>query len=215
MNLLRIYIQESALGFEVSWRIGAAGLFLFLLWLFWHLYWKEQPLQQVEMTVSLGQIGSVKICPTWEDVQIAHRIWTELVTRKAAIPIDLEHDVIAEVYDSWYALFQRVRQLIADIPARSIRKCESTQLLVAVATETLNRGLRPHLTRWQANYRNWWEQNKERLRETTPQQLQKEYPHYSELVSDIQLVNLQLVEYANELRKLVRGIRKKPRWKST
>lgn len=57
----------------------------------------------------------MKICPTWEDIQIAHQIWTELVTRKAAIPFNPDDDVIVEIYDSWYALFQRTQQLQVNV----------------------------------------------------------------------------------------------------
>jgi hypothetical protein len=78
------------------------------------------------------------------------------VTRKAAQPIDIENDVILEIYDSWYALFGRIRQLISDIPGHMLRTEKSTQELVRIATQTLNDGLRPHLTRWQARFRHWY-----------------------------------------------------------
>ena len=97
-----------------------------------------------------AQRGRVELRPNIEDGQVAHRIWVELVTRKAALPIDPDLDVIVEVYDSWYALFGRVRQLIGDIPSRLVRKEESTRKLIKIATDTLNLGLRPHLTQWQA-----------------------------------------------------------------
>src|SRR5712664_3427125 len=56
----------------------------------------------VEAEVKLGNIGSIKIRPTYEEIQIAHKAWTELVTRKAAVLFDDQNDVIAEVYNSWY-----------------------------------------------------------------------------------------------------------------
>src|SRR5260370_582398 len=68
----------------------------------------------VEADISLGRVGDVKLQANTKDVQIAHQIWTELVTRKAAIPIDPDRDVITEVYGSWYQLFQRMRVLISD-----------------------------------------------------------------------------------------------------
>ncbi|MFA5229787.1 MAG: hypothetical protein WC446_08590, partial [Candidatus Paceibacterota bacterium] len=63
----------------------------------------------VKINIKLGNVGSAEFRPNKNDLQIAHKIWTELVTRKAAIPIDKENDVIEEVYDSWYSLFKRVR----------------------------------------------------------------------------------------------------------
>ena len=159
----------------------------------------------VEVNINLGGIGCMKICPSWEDVQIAHQIWTELVTRKAAIPVDPENDVIAEIYDSWYALFQRTRQLIGDIPGKCIRREKSTQQLVKIATESLNLGLRPHLTKWQARYRNWWRNSDEALKSSTPQEQQKKFPQYDELMDEMLAVNKLMIEYAAQLQKIVKG----------
>lgn len=130
-------------------------------------------MELVELEISLGNVGKVRLQPNFNDIRIAHKIWTELVTRKAAIKIDVEHDVIMEVYGSWYSLFERTRNLIADIPAEQLRKEESTKQLVEIATQTLNEGLRPHLTRWQARFRNWYSHQEQELTTLTPQEVQK------------------------------------------
>jgi len=127
------------------------------------------------------------------------------MTRKAALPIDVEHDVIVEIYDSWYALFGRVRQLISDIPGHMLRREKSTQALVKIATQTLNNGLRPHLTRWQARFRHWYENCPEQMRKDCPQDCQRQFPQYSLLVDDIKRVNQQLIQYAGELEKIIHG----------
>jgi len=204
MNLLRIYLTDKySLGFEVSIIVWVA-LFLLILLLFFWRRWDKQ-IHTVEVNVNLGGLGCMKICPTWEDVQIAHQIWTELVTRKAAIPVDPENDVIAEIYDSWYALFQRTRQLVGDIPGKCIRREKSTQQLVKIATDSLNLGLRPHLTKWQARYRNWWRNSDEALKNSTPQEHQKKFPQYDELVKEMLDVNKQMIDYAAQLEKIVKG----------
>jgi hypothetical protein len=129
------------------WILGGAFVAFFIIrWLvgdpksLFHKY------ELVKLNVQLGNVGAVEQRPNNEDVQIAHRIWTELMTRKAAQPIDVGHDVIMEICNSCYALFGRVRQLISDIPGHVLRKEKSTQELVRIATQTLNNGLRPHLT---------------------------------------------------------------------
>lgn len=204
MNLLRVYIAEHhQFGVEISPWVWIGLTVLLAGFLIWRRY--DKPIHVVEVNIQLGGIGQVRLTPTWEDVQIAHRIWTELVTRKAAVTIDPDHDVILEVYDSWYALFQRIRQLVSDIPARCVRREKSTQLLVRIATDTLNLGLRPHLTSWQARFRNWWRNTDSALKERTPQEHQKQFPHYDELLTDMQRVNKLLIEYAAELQKIVRG----------
>jgi Transposase IS66 family len=147
-DLLRIHVGHSVLVLEMSlWILGGAFVAFFIIrWLvgdpksLFHKY------ELVKLNVQLGNVGAVEQRPNNEDVQIAHRIWTELMTRKAAQPIDVGHDVIVEIYNSWYALFGRVRQLISDIPGHMLRKEKSTQELVRIATQTLNNGLRPHLT---------------------------------------------------------------------
>ncbi|MGB8579522.1 MAG: hypothetical protein WCD47_01770 [Candidatus Sulfotelmatobacter sp.] len=206
MNLFRLYITEKySLGIEVSSWVVALVLLLIVIFVVWRRVAKQHHV--VEVNINLGGIGCMKICPTWEDIQIAHQIWTELVTRKAAIPFNPKDDVIVEVYDSWYALFQRTRQLIGDIPGKCIRRDKSTQQIVKIATDTLNFGLRPHLTKWQARYRNWWHNSEDALKKTTPQEHQKTFPQYAELVEEMLLVNTEMIEYAAQLRKIVTGTR--------
>lgn len=172
-------------------------------------YWNRQKRIKhfglVELDFKFGGLGSAKFKPNYNDIQIAHKIWTELVTRKAAIKIDPEHDVIAEVYDSWYALFGRIRQLVADVPAELLRREESTRILVQIATDSLNLGLRPHLTIWQAMYRNWYQNQTEALKSSSPQEVQRRFPEYDALIADMVRVNDELIDYAEQLRKIVDG----------
>src|SRR5690349_12778333 len=111
-DLVRLYVTDhDVLAMEISpwvWGLGAAAVIILLLL---RLQGRGKPYQLIQLDIQLGNIGCVQLRPNWEDIQIAHKIWTELVTRKAAIPIDPDHDVIVEVYDSWYGLFQRIRQL--------------------------------------------------------------------------------------------------------
>lgn len=209
-DLLRLYIDENwniiilvspwivGIGVAILLTVVAVKIWINKWW--WH--WEP-----VKVNIDLGGVGEVELRPNLEDVQVAHRIWVELVTRKAALPIDPERDVLVEVYDSWYALFGKIRQLIGDIPGHLVRKEESTRKLIKIATDTLNRGLRPHLTQWQAKFRSWYTQHADLLKDKTPQALQKEFPEYDTLISDMRRVNQQLIEYASELQKIVHGRR--------
>ena len=159
----------------------------------------------VRLNINLGGIGSAELRPTLEGVDIAHKIWTELVTRKAAIPIDEDNDVIVEVYNSWYAMFGRIRLLVADLPAHLVRNDKATQELIRIATDTLKLGLRPHLTKWQARFRNWYEQQTDELKLRAPQDVQKDFPEYEDLMADLKSVNANLIQYAEELQKISQG----------
>jgi len=205
LNLIKLSVNTDTwlASVEISlWLIAAILLIVGLLWL-WASRSKRYKL--VKLNIQLGKVGKAEFVPNDQDIQIAHKIWTELVTRKAALPIDPEHDVIVEVYDSWYHLFTKVRELISNIPADLLRSEESTKELVRIATETLNEGLRPHLTKWQAKYRNWYTTNSDKLKECTPQELQQQYPDYNLLVQDIVILNGLLIAYAYELKKIVDG----------
>lgn len=101
------------------------------------------------MDVSFGGL-KIHVKRTSEVVRIAHAAWTEIVTRKAAVPFDPDHDLIAEVHDSWYARFGELRQLTRSVPAEELRRSEDARDLVHLLDGVLNKGLRPHLTRWQS-----------------------------------------------------------------
>ena len=71
----------------------------------------------------------------------------------------------------------------------------------------LNRGLRPHLTKWQARFRRWYEQavDDPANKDKTPQEIQREYPHYQDLVANLKECNSEFVEYAYWLRAIAEG----------
>lgn len=159
---------------------------------------------ETELNISLGGIGSVKIKPSHEVAQIAHKAWTELITRKAGLQFEPDNDVVVEVYDSWYKLFSEMRSLIKEIPAGHLKK-DNTKKLVDILVNSLNKGMRPHLTKWQAKFRRWYEAelNKEINKDKTPQDIQKQYSFYGDMIQDLILVNQQLVAYTAEIKKLI------------
>ena len=101
-------------------------------------------------------------------------------------------------------LFDRIRELVKNIPASQLQH-NNTQILTKLLIDSLNSGLRPHLTRWQARYRRWlkFELEKVQHQNKSPQEIQKMFPHYNELISDLILINQQIVSYTNELKKLI------------
>jgi hypothetical protein len=55
-----------------------------------------------------------------------------------------------------------------------------------------------------ARYRNWWRNSDEALKGTTPQEQQKKFPEYDELMAEMLGVNKLMIEYAAELEKIVK-----------
>ena len=73
-----------------------------------------------EAAIGIGS-NRVTIKPNYQDMQIAYELWVELSTRKIGLPIDLDNDVIEEIYDSWYEFFKLTRELVKCIPISKIR----------------------------------------------------------------------------------------------
>ena len=113
--------------------------------------WKDFEIDQAEIGTGTGKL---RLKPNMTDRQVAYAIWVELSTRKIGLPVDFDHDVIVDIYDSWYDFFTVTRDLVKSIPVNKVRQ-KSTQSIVELSIEVLNEGLRPHLTKWQARFR-WW-----------------------------------------------------------
>ena len=144
---------------------------------------------------------TVKLKADFEDLRICYDLWVEMSTRKIGLPIDIEKDVIAEIYDSWYSFFGIARDLIKSIPVPKILGNDSTNELVRISIDVLNLGLRPHLTSWQAKFRKWYdeEMRKAENAQLSPQEIQKNYPQYPDLMRDLIQVNTQLTSYKGKL----------------
>lgn len=179
--------------------------FVALTWLVLRLYYRRK-LSDFEIDSAELGLGDHKVSfkPNDTDRQIAYSIWVELSTRKIGLPIDAEDDVIAEIYDSWYAFFAVTRELIKGIPVSKVRGT-STSKIIDLSVEVLNEGLRPHLTKWQARFRHWYERQMENKSDAEPQELQKNFPAYDELVEDMMAVNKRLILYRKKMNELVRG----------
>jgi len=166
--------------------------------------WRAFEIDEAEF--GLGD-QKVKIRPNDIDRQIAYKIWVELSTRKVGLEIDLDNDVISEIYDSWYSFFSVTRELIKDVPVSKFRR-KDTERIIALSIDVLNSGIRPHLTKWQARFRRWYKfqlANDENA-DLHPQDIQKKFPDYEELKKDIMAVNKNLIGYREKMYQLVSGL---------
>ncbi len=153
-------------------------------------------------------LGSHRITlrPNEVDRQIAYKIWVELSTRKIGLEIDLDDDVIYEIYDSWYSFFSVTRELLKDVPASKFSRSETKQI-IDLTIRVLNEGIRPHLTKWQARFRRWYERELERDENETfsPQDIQKKYPEFDSLSNDLIEVNVRLIAFRQQMHRAVVG----------
>jgi hypothetical protein len=191
--LIAVLVGLSILYFVIRWLIG----------------WSLGPNFQLD-TAEVGLSGgTISFKPNTDDQQVAYKIWVELSTRKIGLPIDLDHDVISEVYDSWYNFFSITRELIKDIPVNKV-KGKSTQKIIRLSISVLNDGLRPHLTSWQTRFRHWYDRQLQDAKDDIdPQSIQAKYPKYDELKNDMMVVNERLMKYREKMEELVLGKPKK------
>ena len=201
---------ERTLSLSVSsWLVLAIFAFLVVLVL-WRWWAGGFTIRSFEIDQAEFGVGKTKFRfrPNLADRQVAYAIWVELSTRKIGLPIDFEHDVITEIYDSWYEFFSVTRELVKGVPIAQVKR-DSTQAIIRLSIEVLNEGLRPHLTRWQARFRRWYEHELKRLDQSAdekvidPQQIQVHFPQYDALKDDMERVNQALVRYRAKMRELV------------
>ncbi len=224
MDIVKLSLDKSHnlnlfVGNDILWTIMILILF-FIIGFFILLFFKNKNalamLLRGHISMEGAKLGlngfAIDIKPNYQTVQVAYKLWVELNTRKLGLRIDLENDVIEEIYNSWYAFFEVTRELIKEIPAQEALN-KDTKQLITIATDVLNKGVRPHLTKWQARFRNWYDVQK-KVAETngfspSPQKVQMDFRCsesefcYDELSSDLLKVNEQLIEYKNLLEKIV------------
>lgn len=209
IEVIRISIDSSkpALAFESNWYlIGGVLLLLPIIFFVWRKCLSQRfNIYDLGIEISGSPKVIFKVQRNDANLFIANRIYIELITRKAAIPIDEENDVIEEVYNSWYKLFGIIRDEIKKVPGSYLKSHDPTIALIGLTTKILNEGLRPHLTEHQARFRKWYEQEKAKNEDISPQELQRRYRDYDNLIESMKQVNQTLIQYSNELNKLIRG----------
>jgi len=206
-DIFRIFFESGNLHIVIApWIVGVAAVAAVIAVIYRIARWKgwlrrAQDYQIDEAVIGIGD-RSITLKSNLEDYQIAYKLWVELSTRKIGLEIDFEQDVIAEIYDSWYEFFRITRELIKDIPVSKVRKNTSTRDLVHISMLVLNEGVRPHLTTWQARFRSWYQKELEGAAEKgwrSPQDIQKDFLDYEQLVEDMQVVNTRLIGYRRTL----------------
>jgi hypothetical protein len=143
-------------------------------------------------------IGTFNFEVSEQEKMIAWKTYVQLKSRKAALPFEENYDLVEEVYNSLYELFKINRELLMQLPLEDVKRDNG---LAQLQMKVLNEGVRPHLTKWQAQFRIWWkrELNNPDNSNLTPQEIQRKFPRYDELIEDIKVLNSQLDEYSNEL----------------
>jgi len=186
-----------------------AWLVLVLIFAVWVV--SQRPWQLLRRRWRVVRISPMFFGTRWyierdrQTAMLAHEAYVELITRKAALEFEEDDDVLTEIYDSWYALFGEIRRLARQIDADEIATNADLRRLHDLLIAVLNQGLRPHLTRWQAKFRRWYATQSEERPVASPQDIQRAYPEYEDLVASLRDANGLLIELASELKRLSHG----------
>ena len=210
MDIIDVKFESfSTIVFEINWLV-LISLFILVAIISKVIkyiinYSRKQSINIDEIELGIGN-SHITMKYDAKDKEIAYKLWIELNTRKIGLQYDEEDDVLVEVYDSWYKFFEIARELLKEMPQS---KFASTPQLIELSLKILNIGLRPHLTKWQAKYRKWYaiEIEKQENADKTPQEIQKKYLHYVELVDDLKITNQRMMEYKELLYEIAFGKR--------
>lgn len=210
MDIIDVKFESfSTIVFEINWLV-LISLFVLVAIIskvikYIISYSRKQSINIDEIELGIGN-SHITMKYDAKDKEIAYKLWIELNTRKIGLQYDEEDDVLVEIYDSWYKFFEIARELLKEMPQS---KFASTPQLIELSLKILNIGLRPHLTKWQAKYRKWYaiEIEKQENADKTPQEIQKKYLHYVELVNDLKITNQRMMEYKELLYEIAFGKR--------
>ena len=203
MDILN-YLHSQSVSITIdNLLIGAILIFCVLAILRLLFYFFRKRVKIVNLNIEIGNIGNITLELNKEVSKIAHKTWVEIMTRKVGLTFEEDKDVIVEVYNSWYKLFEIIRELLKNVEPN--KKDENVETLENILIKTLNEGLRPHLTKWQAKFRRWYdiELKEEKNSKVSPQEIQKRYEEYDSLIVDLKNTNEKMVQFAQELKKLI------------
>lgn len=208
-DLVSVHFEKG----ELLFSFGPISIALIVLCSLGFIFWTRRlrgglrRYDVVKYTLKAANIGEIEVVPNTDSVRIAYQAWVELKTRKVALPFDEKNDVIVEIYDSYYQVFSRLRDLAKTVPAHRLRDSKDLRELVEIMIKVLNEGLRPHLTVWQAKFRRWYDAALKRDADVghTPQEIQRGYAEYAALVADLKKVHEETVDYAEFLRRVAEG----------
>lgn len=151
------------------------------------------------LTISDINAFSITIKLNMKNIDIAQKIFIHLRTRKIGVPYE-DNDVLIEVYKSWYSAFNEIRNLLLDI-----RPIPQNKAINDLGVKILNDGMRPHLTKWQAKFKKWYdvEINKSENINLSPQEIQRKFPEYNELIDDLKSSQKEILSFLESLEKII------------
>ncbi len=180
-----------------QFAIGLMAGVVVTIFVSYFIFYRKYNTSQVSLNFPFG-LGNITLDATNQTRLLAWKIYIQLKTRKASLPFDEEHDVIIDILKSLDEIFPVAREILSQI--KPYVECQQMSVSDCVL-RVLNDGIRPYLTQWNSRYRKWWDSAIENPsnKMKSPQEIQREFPEYDKLISDLKKMNDELTKYADEL----------------
>jgi len=206
---LGVNTLKGTVSLEINYVVLASVGLLFAGIILVFFLWRRRRFRIVEFNIELSSgLPKLQFRVKRDDssLYLANRIYIELVTRKVILPFEEGRDVLVELYNSYYKLFELIRSELKSIPGADIRSSPSSRELMTLSIEILNQGLRPHLTTYQAAFRKWYSNALEEkaMQGLSPQKIQEQYPEYDMLIANLRQSQQVLQQYIKGLEQLIR-----------
>lgn len=113
--------------------------------------------QLAEVVITVPQLSELRFVVTKDTKKVAWKIFVETVTRVSTQPLADGTGLLREAMTSLYGLFQAVRELLKDTLPSPLQGQAPTVEQLAITM--LNVELRPFLSRWHPELRQWEQAN--------------------------------------------------------
>src|SRR6266849_10370462 len=159
---------------------------------------KKTPAKLTKVSVSLPfGLGSAEWTEDPTERKAAWSLYVELVTRVALQPLAIEDGSIREALSSLHSLFGVTREVLKaagpDVATGGLNSVGGIAIL------TLNKGLRPFLTKWHIALKNW-ESGKSPT--TSPIDHESAWSEGDSCRAELEMVRRELSKYADALAKI-------------
>jgi hypothetical protein len=146
----------------------------------------RQTARLAEVKITVPQFSELRFVVNDDARQVAWKLYVEIITRVSTQPLTDEQGFLADALESLYGLFGSTRQMLE--AGRPSVPAHGAQTVEYLAVTMLNRHLRPFLSKWHPQLREF-----ERRHPMTPE---SEWSGRAECRSELRRLQSELVTFA-------------------
>ncbi len=150
------------------------------------------------------KINNVTLKADYKVFELIYKICVEMENRTITKQINEDFDSIEDIYNSRHNFFCFVRENIKEFPIEEYSKYKET---ISYINSMLNDVLRPHLTKYQKNFRWRLENNKPLYKNLSAIEIEKLYPFHAQIIAELKSTNEKLNEYKKTFNSLINELK--------